>query len=457
MDWPIVLLIGIAIGWLVELFIDYVYWRSRRICPETEQLNWLRLRHEEELSRYKESVRSLESSVRLHEGELRERLAQNAQLEAKLSVLGESGVGLRGLDRLLERMLTSWGSGGPVTVNVGATQRDALREIESHLSKKGLDLNTFSAAFFSSGLWDDWSGRTDFKAYLATLIASVSETPSFSDFDQIYGIGSELEDRLYEHGVFTYKQLVALTDDELTKILSRPKAPPITKDFLEELRVQAEYLVQEQYAELRAYQGQLRIKRDQSRAKLEHIYGMDSKCKDEDKAQTLVEVLKDAGIETAEELIKALEDGDKAVAKEKLDRVLQCLQDNYGSDSLEQVKQELLIQARLLQRGSMQKLAGYTIKYKEKLPSCKLEDLIGNARDREELKISKGEFTLGNFRERYEDLAILELSDETRRLLRALRRAEENQNFGAISRLLRLSRTGRSTELADAVTAILGA
>jgi hypothetical protein len=457
MNWPIVLLIGVAIGWLIELFVDYVYWRPRRICPETEQLNWLRSRHAEELSRYNEDVRRLESSIRLQEGELRERLAQNAQLEAKLSVLGESRVGISGLDRLVERMPTSWGSGGPITVNVGATQRDDLREIESHLSKKGLDLNTFSAAFFNSGLWDDWSGSTDFEAYLGALFASLKETPSFSDFDQIYGIGAELEDRLYEHGIFTYKQLVALTDDELIEILTRPKAPPITQDFLQELRVQAEYLIQGQYAELRAYQGHLRIKRAERRAKLEHIYGMDTKCEVEGKAQNPAEVLKDAGIETADELIEALEDGSQAADKEKLDRVLQCLQENYGSDSLEQVKQEVLIQARLLQRGSMQKLAGYTIKYKERLPSCKLEDLIGNARDREQLEFTKGEFTLGNLHERYQELAILEMSDETRSLLRALRKAEENQDFGAISRLLRLNRAGRSTELADAVTAILGA
>lgn len=380
-------------------------------------------------------------------------MAQNAQLEAKLSVLGESGVGSRGLEWLVERMLLSWGSGGPVTVNVGESRRDALREIETHLSNKGLDLNTFSAAFFSSDLWNDWSSTGAFKAYLA----SVSETPTFSDFDQIYGIGAELEDRLYEHRVFTYKQLVALTDDELTKILTRPKAPPITKDFLDELRIQAEYLIQGQFSELRAYQEQLRIKRDERRAKLEHIYGMNATCKVAGKAQKPVQVLKDAGIETAAELIEALEEGSKAAAKEKLDRVLHCLQEHYGSDSLEQVRQEVLIQARLLQRGSMQKLAGYTIKYKEGLPNCKLEDLIGNARDREKPEISKGEFTLGNFRERYEELAILELSDDTQSLLRALRRAEENQDFGAISRLLRLNRAGRSTELAKAVTAILDA
>jgi hypothetical protein len=450
MNWPIVLFIGIAIGWLIELLVDYVYWRSRRICPETEQLKWLKSRHEEELSRYKEDVRRLESSMR-------ERLAQNAQLEAKLSVWGESRADLSGLERLVERMPTSWGGGGPITVNVGADQRDDLREMENHLSKKGLDLHTFSAAFFNSGLWNDWSGTTDFEAYLGALFASLSETPSFSDFDQIYGIGAELEDRLYERGVFTYKQLVALTDAELTEILTRPKAPPITKDFLEELRVQAAYLIQGQYTELRAYQEQLRKKRDERRAKLEHIYGMDALCKVEDKAQKPVEILKDAGIETAEELIEALEDGNKAAAKENLDRVLHCLQEHYGSDSPEQVRQEVLIQARLLQRASMQKLAGYTIKYKERLPSCKLEDLIGNARDREKLEFSKGEFTLGNLRERYEELAILELSDDTRSLLRALRRAEENQDFGAISRLLRLNRAGRSTELAKAVTAILDA
>ena len=34
MTWLLFLLIGIAIGWLIEFLIDLFYWRSRRICPD---------------------------------------------------------------------------------------------------------------------------------------------------------------------------------------------------------------------------------------------------------------------------------------------------------------------------------------------------------------------------------------------------------------------------------------
>ncbi len=37
MNWWIPLLAGLAIGWLVELIMDYVYWRSKRICTGAEE------------------------------------------------------------------------------------------------------------------------------------------------------------------------------------------------------------------------------------------------------------------------------------------------------------------------------------------------------------------------------------------------------------------------------------
>jgi hypothetical protein len=195
MDWPIVLLIGIAIGWLVELLVDYFFWRPRRICPETELLSQLRSRHEVEVLRYREDVRVLQS-------DLQERIAEIAGLQAKLSVLSKSRVDLSWLDKVIGRMPPPSGGSGPITVNVGATQLGVLNELESHLSEKGLDLDTFIAAFFSSGLWANWPG-TDFGAYLLA-VSGRGGTPALDDLDLIYGIGSEIEDTLYNHFLLTF-------------------------------------------------------------------------------------------------------------------------------------------------------------------------------------------------------------------------------------------------------------
>ena len=36
MSWWLPFLIGLTLGWIIELLIDYFYWRNKRICPEAE-------------------------------------------------------------------------------------------------------------------------------------------------------------------------------------------------------------------------------------------------------------------------------------------------------------------------------------------------------------------------------------------------------------------------------------
>ena len=36
MNWVILVLIGLVLGWFIELLIDYFYWRRRRICTDAE-------------------------------------------------------------------------------------------------------------------------------------------------------------------------------------------------------------------------------------------------------------------------------------------------------------------------------------------------------------------------------------------------------------------------------------
>lgn len=78
----IALIIGLILGWLVELLIDIFYWRKRRLCPEDEALN-LKV----ELAQARSDNRTLQVSLDEKQAELDARAGDMAGLNGRIHEL----------------------------------------------------------------------------------------------------------------------------------------------------------------------------------------------------------------------------------------------------------------------------------------------------------------------------------------------------------------------------------
>lgn len=128
MTWLIFLLIGIAIGWLIEYLIDLFYWRSRQICPDPPSATVVQPCND--------SIETVTRLIRM-ESERDRLLLEQSNLQVQLATLREQlharDVSLaeqRAIVNQMNAMMVgrlmggSAGSGAQSTVNVQVTDDD---------------------------------------------------------------------------------------------------------------------------------------------------------------------------------------------------------------------------------------------------------------------------------------------------------------------------------------------
>lgn len=153
MSWLIPLLAGLAIGWFIELMIDYFYWRSKRICTDAEAelklaldeatASQMRLQGEvetltarvERMSTLETRLQSKEAALEDVQMRLREREAEIARLRGQEQQAREQQQKFNDVEALLRRQE---GEIAQLTVELNElmNQNAQLSDLRSRLRSK---------------------------------------------------------------------------------------------------------------------------------------------------------------------------------------------------------------------------------------------------------------------------------------------------------------------------------
>jgi len=268
----IALIVGLFVGWLIELLIDIFYWRKRRLCPDDEALN-LRASLEQSQSENRTLQISLdETKTQLGqlETELSMRDARITGLTADLDVRKEEIDGLNG-------RITAFTSNLDICTGEIDTLNGRIHQLEAALAARdneleiirtelgGIDVEAkalgFGSIFAGGGLalgtfWNNLKNRLtgdsemetrgaelnatlaakdseidglrlqvgDLEQKLAVCSASLVEirTNLGADFkgaqglSMVWGINTAASDTLANRGIYTYNQLAATRADEVS-------------------------------------------------------------------------------------------------------------------------------------------------------------------------------------------------------------------------------------------------
>lgn len=156
--------IGLLVGWLIELLIDFFYWRRRHVAPVPE------------------------SDVR----------TELAAMEAKASQLEAQLVGAQDDQKKLatcERQLRDC--------------HEALSRVQAQLSAKETEVQQLQASV------------ADVQVRMAERTSSLAALAGFDahNLQKIEGIGPKIADILNAHGIYTFADLAEAAIDELRKCL----------------------------------------------------------------------------------------------------------------------------------------------------------------------------------------------------------------------------------------------
>ena len=139
MGWIPWLILGFILGWLVELFFDWSFWRNRRICAENEvELNAtidnLRTRNTDLDGRLAAFGNYDPAGIATMEADLKGARARIGELEADINTRDVELGGLR-------------------------VKANEYADFESKLGSKGWTLGGFLGGLTASSLWNRWSDR----------------------------------------------------------------------------------------------------------------------------------------------------------------------------------------------------------------------------------------------------------------------------------------------------------
>jgi predicted flap endonuclease-1-like 5' DNA nuclease/peptidoglycan hydrolase CwlO-like protein len=201
----IALIIGLLIGWLIELLIDVFYWRKRRLCPDDEALN------------LRASLEQAQTDNRTLQISLDENKNQLGQLETELSMRDARITGLtadldahRGEIDELNGRITALTSNLDIYTGEIDTLNGRIHQLEAALATRDNDLEVirtelggidieakelgFGSIFASGGLalgsfWNNIKGRfSSLTADVATRDAKLGDIQT-----QFDATGGELE------------------------------------------------------------------------------------------------------------------------------------------------------------------------------------------------------------------------------------------------------------------------
>jgi predicted flap endonuclease-1-like 5' DNA nuclease len=191
MAWWIILLIGIGIGWLIELIIDFFFWRRRKICAESVtavrdvQTENARLRAE--LAVLKDQKDSRGEGLRPDIVQLLTRNEDSASLRSDISALQ---------GQLTTLLSNRGGSGEQSSILSSLMQQLTARTqdisaLRSDLTAVRSDLHTLSTPPTSGN-------QTEMTAALAALAAAVAAAGK-GNIDIQIGSRPDYSDLLHEH------------------------------------------------------------------------------------------------------------------------------------------------------------------------------------------------------------------------------------------------------------------
>ena len=195
MDWLLWLLLGLILGWLIELAIDYLFWQRR--C---DALN-------AELNRLQGSLGALEARALAAERDTKSARAKLTESNLSLTQAQSDLAGahaihetLRNNVQILEDRVDNWG-----------------RKIGLLASAGGL-LGPVGVAFSQDG---DDDLRNQIDILHQTLDGLLPDASGERDpLQEINGIGAVYEKRLNDAGIFTFQQLIESSVQQIHEIIS---------------------------------------------------------------------------------------------------------------------------------------------------------------------------------------------------------------------------------------------
>ena len=256
------LVVGLLIGWGVELLIDFLYWRKRRVAPNDKAMAALRQAHdnrlailEKQLLSCQEHGQQLETEVSSLTEAVSAREAEIARLEAERATLASEGVEsdaaaeLAQLRAQLEACQASlaeahaiaghsvanggglgmiWGLTSAASEQLAGNGIYTYSQLAAATLDQVSEATATSATYYSDldgpGIYDSWVDQAQYAANgdwngLAAYQARFNPHSMKDNLKKIWGIGPKIEALLNEHGIYLYAQIAAIPASRITDIL----------------------------------------------------------------------------------------------------------------------------------------------------------------------------------------------------------------------------------------------
>lgn len=210
-------IIGLLVGWVIEWVIDWIYWRRRNTDARPEELKSCRSRVadlEQEVASYKNQLESLQAE-RLQADRLRAD-SERANVSRSASVPS-----IRETERLAEQNALGMEP---------AAAHDALETIQGvtptmaeRLRAAGIHTFASLAALIPQKLKEILGGLLSRPGEEVEIIKQARLTSGMikkvDDLEVIVGIGPVIARTLNNAGIFTFKELAALSAKDLREIV----------------------------------------------------------------------------------------------------------------------------------------------------------------------------------------------------------------------------------------------
>ena len=274
MNWFVALILGLIIGWLAELVIDFVYWRKRRLAPDDDA------RHlQEEVKRIEEEKQQLQLALDGNRSRLQEleaaQQAEEARFQGLLADLETSNGRIAQLDQELTTCATDLEATNQKLATVEATLISTQQRLADCEAAKTEPAPTYRGPSGLSMIWGlntaanqrlEEKGVENYNQLTQTTasemeevlalaapyypdmepdsihttwveqanIAAMGDWDGLHDYQQrsklialredlkkLWGVGPKIEEVLNENGIYLYAQIASVPADRITEILRR--------------------------------------------------------------------------------------------------------------------------------------------------------------------------------------------------------------------------------------------
>ena len=213
----IALVIGLILGWGIELLIDFFYWRKRRLCPDDDvQVTQV------ELNKMKTANANLTQSLTSQDARIASLNAELEESKAAVATLQDEHSGrLNELEATGAKLNKCQENGGQL-----AAQLDELQQTLSARDARIKDLEGQLASPTAGAASTNAKAEAEIaslKEQLAICNASLMEmhanlssgATGASGLSMIWGLNGAASEKLADNGIYTYNQLAAASPDQV--------------------------------------------------------------------------------------------------------------------------------------------------------------------------------------------------------------------------------------------------